>query len=247
MDTLFISDLHLSPARPAMLELFKQLLREAAREAKALYILGDLFEEFWVGIDDITPPNPDIVRELAGYTAGGKKLYIQRGNRDLLLNRKFGELTGAEMLPDFAVTELDGNRVLLMHGDLLCTRDQTYQIYRRVVNTPLIRKLFTSLPYRARTRLAHGLRPTMQKSTSRKSGYIMDVEQTAVKRILRTHSASELIHGHTHHPGIFEFDLDGKPARRIVLGDWYENGKILVCRGDTRELVPVSEYLQRSR
>lgn len=243
MDTLFISDLHLSPIRPEMLNRFRQLLRGPARQARALYILGDLFEEFWAGVDDLTPPNPDIVSELADFTRAGHRLYIQRGNRDLLLNRKFGELTGAQMLPDLAVTELDGKRVLLMHGDLLCTRDVKYQNYRRVVNHPLVRGLFNLLPHRLRIGIAHGLRPSLQKSTARKSGYALDVDQFTVEQMLRTHAATELIHGHTHLPGIFEFDLEGRPARRVVLGDWYKDGKILICNGDRRTLLPVAEYV----
>lgn len=243
MDTLFISDLHLSPARPEMLDRFQQLLRGRARQARALYILGDLFEEFWAGIDDHTPPNPEIVAELADFTRAGHRLYIQRGNRDLLLNRTFGELTGAEMLPDVAVAELDGQRVLLMHGDLLCTRDIKYQNYRRIVNNPLVRGLFSALPHRLRIGIAHGLRGSLKKSTLRKTVYTLDVEPATVQHFLRTHAVTELIHGHTHHPGIFEFELEGRPVRRIVLGDWYTDGKILVCNGGQRTLVPVSEFV----
>ena len=51
MTTLFISDLHLDERRPQITELFLHFLATEAREADALYILGDLFE-FWSG-DDI--------------------------------------------------------------------------------------------------------------------------------------------------------------------------------------------------
>ena len=36
-----------------------------------------------------------------------------------------------------------------------------------------------------------------------------------------------LIHGHTHRPAVHEFELDGAPARRIVLGAWHEHGSCL--------------------
>ena len=48
MATLFISDLHLEDSRPQISELLLRLLDGPAREAEALYILGDLFE-FWIG------------------------------------------------------------------------------------------------------------------------------------------------------------------------------------------------------
>ena len=63
MDTLFLSDLHLSPERPDKLELFRELLRGPARNADAVYILGDLFDEFWTGNDDRTPPNGEIIED----------------------------------------------------------------------------------------------------------------------------------------------------------------------------------------
>ena len=51
MTTLFISDLHLCPTRPATTRVFFDFLRGPARECTALYILGDLFE-YWAGDDD---------------------------------------------------------------------------------------------------------------------------------------------------------------------------------------------------
>lgn len=247
METLFISDLHLSPERPHKLELFKQLLRGPARKANALYVLGDLFEQFWVGPDDMTPPNPEIVRELADFSGSGAKLFLQKGNRELLLDQKFGDLTGSTVLPDRAIINLGGERVLLMHGDLLCSRDWKYQAYRRFVIYPPNRKIFSYLPYQIRILLAHGLKPAMQRSTMRKTTEIMDVDQATVEHTLQSNNVTEIIHGHTHRPGIFEFKLGGVPARRIVLGDWYAEELILVCNNKERSLITVSEHLQNNR
>ncbi len=245
LDTLFIADLHLSPARPDKLALFKQLLRGPARQSSALYILGDLFEEFWVGPDDCTPPNPEIIEELAAFSRSGSRLFIQQGNRDLLIDSRFAELTGCVVLPEQAVIQVNGKQVLVMHGDLLCTLDWKYQYYRRLVMNPVIRMLFKKLPCPARLALAHGLRPAMQRSTRRKPAYIVDVEQQTVETVMRQTKVVELIHGHTHRPGIHEFSLDNKLAHRTVLGDWYEDAKILVWNDRGSKLLPVSEYLQQ--
>ena len=53
----------------------------------------------------------------------------------------------------------------------------------------------------------------------------------AVLASLRQNKVRHLIHGHTHRPGFHHFELDGQPAQRIVLGDWYERGNYLVCEG----------------
>lgn len=245
--TLFISDLHLSPERPDKLEIFRRFLRGPALDAAAVYILGDLFEEFWVGNDDHTPPNTEIVDELRRCTAAGARIYFIRGNRELMLTPFFESLTGCRILPDQTVIELDGKKVLLMHGDRLCSRDRKYQIYRRIVENRPARALFLSLPYRARTGIAHGLRPFMRRSTDKKPEAIIDADQGTIERTMLAHGVDELIHGHTHRPGIHKFELGDRPARRIVLGDWYKKDSVLVCQGPRRDLVAAVDWLAAAK
>lgn len=244
MDTLFISDLHLSLARPDKLELFKLLLRGPARKARALYILGDLFDQFWTGNDDKNAPNPEIIAELRRFSDSEAALFFLRGNRELVLNKGFTQLSGCTLLPDCALIDLDGKQVLIMHGDLLCTDDRKYQAFRRFVENSLVKKLFISLPCQLRNTLTQGLTPIMYKSKMRKPESIMDINQQALLEIMREYNVTELIHGHTHRPGVYEFELCGQTGRRIVLGDWYNDCQILVCNGLNRNLIPVGDYLQ---
>ena len=242
--TLFISDLHLDPERPEKLDLFRRFMRGPAVTAAAVYILGDLFEQFWVGNDDRTPPNAEIIAELHSAAAGGARLHFIRGNRELMLAPSFGTLTGCRVLPDPSVIEVEGARILIMHGDRLCSRDRNYQIYRRLVESRPARALFLNLPYRARTAIAHGLRPHLRRAAAGKPGSIVDADQATVERTMLAHGVTELIHGHTHRPGIHEFELAGTPARRIVLGDWYEGDSVLICRDGQWRLIPVEQCLQ---
>ena len=243
MDTLFIADVHLSEARPEKIALFRQLLRGVARKANALYILGDLFDDFWLGNDDHTPPHPAILAELKDFSSGGPPLYILRGNRELMLDQGIESLTGATMLSDPALIHLAGMPVLISHGDLLCTRDIAYQIYRGCLESPPVKWLFPRLPYALRRLLVNKLRPVIKQSASSKPPEIMDVDPEAVIQTMRRYCVHELIHGHTHRPGFYDLKIDNHPARRIVLGDWYENELILVCRDGARKLLSVSDYL----
>ena len=56
---------------------------------------------------------------------------------------------------------------------------------------------------------------------------IMDVNQDEVRRTFARYDVDCIMHGHTHRPAIHEMQLDGQPAVRIVLGDWYEQGSVL--------------------
>lgn len=54
---LLISDLHLEEKRPDITRAFLLFLATRARQAEALYILGDFFE-VWIGDDGMTPFQP---------------------------------------------------------------------------------------------------------------------------------------------------------------------------------------------
>ena len=242
MHTLFISDLHLSNERPDKIGLFKKLLEGPARKADALYILGDLFET-WAGDDDDTPPHPDIISTLAGYTGSGHKLFVMRGNRDYLMGKDFVHKTGATSLPDQIVIDLYGSKTLLMHGDTLCTKDVKYQVFRRLFNNPFAIKLFLLVPFSIRQKIWHGVRNLTRKTTARKSPYIIDVFPPEVEKVMLASKVNILIHGHTHHEAIHEFELRGTRSRRYVLGDWYDKDSVLVANKNRLQLMRVEQYL----
>ena len=245
MTTLFISDLHLCAERPEKLALFKKLLRGPARDAESLYILGDLFEA-WAGDDDSTPPHGEIITELAAYTESGARLFIMRGNRDYLMSQKFAEETGGQLLDDEVIIELDGQKVLLMHGDTLCTDDVKYQIFRQIINNVVSRNIFMQFPYALRTKIWHKIRGAAKKSVEKKSEYVIDVHQATVETKMKNHDVLCLIHGHTHRQAIHEFKLNGKDAKRIVLGDWYQGDSILVSNEVGLGLFGVDEYINQN-
>ncbi len=227
--TLFISDLHLHPSRPAITALFLDFLDEAARRARALYILGDLFE-YWLGDEAVgLEAWRPIIAGLQRATAAGLEVYVMHGNRDFLLGEGFARATGCGLLAEPARIDLNGVPTLLMHGDVLCTDDVEYQAFRAVVRDPAWQREFLARPLAEREALARQLRELSQQSTAQKKPQIMDVTPQAVAAVMRAHGVRRLIHGHTHRPGEHLFELDGEPAWRLVLGDWYEQGSVLSC------------------
>jgi len=226
MTTLFISDLHLDESRPRLVAAFEELLAGEARGARALYILGDLFESY-IGDDDDAPLNARVAHATRKVRDAGVPVYFMHGNRDFLLGEDYAVRAGMTVLADPAVIELTGERVLLMHGDTLCTDDVEYQKFRALVRDPQWQQAFLAKPLAERRAFAAQARGESRKHTASAKPEIMDVNQIAVEATMRRHGVRRLIHGHTHRPATHHFDIDGRKAERIVLGDWYEQASSL--------------------
>jgi UDP-2,3-diacylglucosamine hydrolase len=236
MTTLFISDLHLTEERPAISELFLAFLKGEARTAEALYILGDFFE-YWVGDDAIEQPEyHPIVEGLLELTRAGVHVSLMHGNRDFLMGERFERETGVSIIPDPTHIELYGVPVLLMHGDALCTGDVEYQNFRALVRSARWQHEFLAKSLAERDAIARNYRERSRESSAQKRPEIMDVTDAAVRQAFRDHRVRHLIHGHTHRPHKHIVDVDGVPAERVVLGDWYEQGSVLRCRRTGWEL-----------
>jgi UDP-2,3-diacylglucosamine hydrolase len=233
--TLLISDLHLDASAPGIQQQFLAFLEGEARDARALYVLGDLFEA-WLGDDDPAPAGREAVAALRALTRSGVPVYFMHGNRDFLVGRRFAAETGCTLLADGTVVELHGERVLLMHGDVLCTADASYQRLRRILRNPLVSFTLRNLPLAARRALGRRLRAGSQMHVGSTPSAIMDVTPEAVLEAMRYAGVRTLVHGHTHRPAVHAVDLDGAAARRIVLGDWYTQGSVLEWRDDGVEL-----------
>lgn len=240
MTTLFISDLHLDPSRPQVTRLFRDFLAGEAREAEALYILGDLFEA-WIGDDAAGEEDQETIRALRQLTDSGVPAYFMRGNRDFLVGEEFARQTGMVLLEDPQVVELYGEKVLLSHGDMLCIDDTDHMAFREMVLDPAWQRDFLSRSIAERQAFADRARAESMRQGQTKSLEIMDVNPEEVARVMRENGVQRLIHGHTHRPDVHEFELEGRAAQRIVLGDWFDQGSVLrVQPGDYRlETLPL--------
>ena len=226
MATLFISDLHIDAARPAINEQFLEFLKTAAASAEALYILGDLFES-WIGDDAPDSAQAAAIRGLRTLTDSGVPCFVMHGNRDFLLSRQFCDLSGARLLPDPLIVTLYGEPVLVMHGDALCTDDRAYQRLRATVRDADWQRQFLALSIDSRRVLAGAARAGSQAHTAAMEHAITDVNPDSVATAFRAAGTSTLLHGHTHRPAIHALEVDGRPCTRIVLGDWYDQGSVL--------------------
>jgi UDP-2,3-diacylglucosamine hydrolase len=242
MRVLFVSDLHLDAETPAATAAFTDwlatLTRDAAQgESIVLYMLGDLFET-WIGDDDPDPARTEVCRVLHAAFDAGVTLYVMHGNRDFLYGQDFTARTGAEVLPDPTVVTLWGERVLLTHGDLLCTDDTAYQELRSTMRDENFQRKLVGLPIEARQQLAEAARAGSRAHTATTAAYIMDVNDDAVRKAFASTKTTVMVHGHTHRPGQHDYVLStgelsadelraGATATRYVLDAWHTQGGVL--------------------
>lgn len=226
MATLFISDLHLDRERPETIDLFVEFTRSVAPPGTTLYVLGDLFEA-WIGDDEDDPELLRVKGALGELAARGVACFVMHGNRDFLIGRRFAEDTGCELLGDYEIIEVFGTRVLLTHGDLLCTDDTDYQALRRTVRQTDWQAAFLAKPLEERRAIAADMRAKSRSEIAAKAEDIMDVNDTAVMETMRHFRVRHLLHGHTHRPAVHDLEVDGEPAKRIVLGDWHDTGWVV--------------------
>ncbi len=226
MATLFIADLHLQTEEPAITAGFLRFLAGEARQADALYILGDLFEA-WIGDDDPNPLHQQIASAIKSLVESGVPCYFIHGNRDFLLGKRFARQSGMQLLPETQVLDLYNRKILIMHGDTLCTDDAGYQAFRKKVHTPWIQTLFLALPLFIRRRVAAKMRAGSKAANSSKSQAIMDVNPQAVIDAMEKYRVQWLIHGHTHRPAVHELTANNAPAYRAVLGAWHSEGSMV--------------------
>jgi UDP-2,3-diacylglucosamine hydrolase len=224
---LFLSDLHLSPAQRASVAAFQRFAAGPARDAAAVYVLGDLFD-WWLGDDQLRSRfYARIAASLRAIADAGVAVHVARGNRDFLLGEGFARAAGATLLPEHTVLDLAGVSTLLTHGDELCTDDVAYQQFRARTRTDAWKQGILRKPYLVRRGIAAALRLSSRRATSAKPESIMDVNPSAVADAFRVHGVTRIIHGHTHRPACHAHTVDGVARERRVLAAWHGEGRYL--------------------
>jgi len=231
MKHCFISDLHLSEKTPELTQAFLRFLDESKEACTHFYILGDLFET-WIGDDDNSPFNTQIKKALSAFTSNGPETFFIHGNRDFLIGELFSKDTGITILPDPFSFMIDEQKIVLSHGDFLCTDDVDYIAFRNEVRSRDWQTSFLSKSLDERLQIAASLRDDSKAATAEKSNEITDVNNEEVIDFISKHKPNLFIHGHTHRPNIHDISS----SKRIVLGDWGDFGWSLTLTGDGHNL-----------
>jgi UDP-2,3-diacylglucosamine hydrolase len=212
------SDVHLSAADPVGVARFVAFLEGPAASAERVVIAGDLFD-VWTTPGQAREPGLapvfDALRRLAARTDVG---FIE-GNRDFAATPEL-RAAGVRRLDDVLVLDVHGRRVIVTHGDLLCSRDVRYQAFRRLVRTSTVRHLLRRAPTGAARGAGAAARRGSAMETASKPYGDMGLAPAAVASLLRLHDADALVCGHVHWGERFRVDVDGRDRDVVVLSAW---------------------------
>lgn len=233
MNTFFISDLHLQPEREDLAQAFSRFLDRELQDNDTLYILGDFFD-VWVGDDEDEPFYLNIKEKLRTLAERGIDVYFMHGNRDFLIKDRFAKDARLTLIDDPTVIQLAGKKVLLMHGDSLCTGDMQYITFRDQVRSAAWQHTILAMPLAQRRIVAAEMRKKSLSMNSNKAEDIMDVSPEEVDSVIKEHHVDILLHGHTHRPARHKL---ANKKERIVLGDWNKQGWFVKADDFTIKLV----------
>lgn len=192
--------------------------------------MGDLFE-VWIGDDAPGELGQRIADALSSLAGSGTELFFICGNRDFLIGDRFCSQAGMQRVEEPQFLSLDGDRILLLHGDTLCTDDESYQKFRRKARDPRWQRRMLAKPAWVRKLIARLARWRSRRHTGSTQASIMDVNADAVASAFREHDVRRMIHGHTHRMAIHDLSIDQRHCQRIVLGDWHETGSAVRIDG----------------
>lgn len=180
---VLISDLHLSPQEPALVQAFLALLDDclALPALKRLFILGDWFE-IWLGDDMylsllkekrsedeqmahwLTP----LIAKLKQLRINGCEILVMHGNRDFLLGQPFCNLFGGELISEPYTLTVGQQNYRLEHGDALCTDDKKYQLFRKIMRNRLTQWYLLNKSLEKRLAIADNMRKRSQQNNANK-------------------------------------------------------------------------------
>ena len=233
--TYFASDFHLGAVSHAdPLEVERKLTRwlnSISADAKSIYLLGDIFD-FWYELRLAVPKGfTRILGKLAELTDMGVDIHIFVGNHDVWMFDYLPAEIGATIHTGSLITEIDGKKFFLAHGDGLGERSLGFRLVRWIFHNKVCQKLYSSLHPRWSFALAKRL-----SRKSRESGGVKPYrgEQNEylisfAKNYLSEHPDIDyFVFGHRHI--LLDMQLPSN-SRLFMLGDWLTLFSYLVFDG----------------
>ncbi|MBN1635423.1 MAG: metallophosphoesterase family protein [Deltaproteobacteria bacterium] len=203
---IFVADIHIRPGNDRDKDRFLCWLKRIRPQAEHIYILGDLFDFWYSGLEDALADVLDALRH--------PNIHIMPGNRDFLLHNLKNDAIDI-IASEEIVVNLYGRDVLLAHGHTLTMNDYGFKCLHLTL-WPLLRFLDSQLPLSLKEKCARSLVNT--------SARIRPPQVTIPVDAARKHGVNTLVCGHLHTPRLRQ--------EMIVLPAFVDNGSFLIWDQD---------------
>ena len=233
MTAFFLSDTHLrSEAEPRYQKLLLFLDRIKA-EADHLYLAGDIFDFWFCSNERIYPEFVPLIAKLKDLQASGTRIHFAEGNHDFYMGDYFTGRLGMEVSPEWADFVLDGQRILLAHGDTVDQQNSRYLLLRRILRSGLFFRFQRMIPAVLRWKLA-ALSSDLSKEVNEVSRELLLVKMQAFAVNKFKEGYDAVVLGHCHRPFLKRFSIKETGGERekvfASLGDWVENYSYLIYK-----------------
>jgi UDP-2,3-diacylglucosamine hydrolase len=222
----FASDIHLGSSvfeDPQKTERrFVSWLDSIKEEAKAVYLLGDIFD-FWFEYKKVVPRGfTRFLGKIAEMYDHGIEIHFSIGNHDIWMFDYLPQEVGAIVHRDPFITEINGKVFYLAHGDGLGDKSRSFKCLRSIFRNRTCQYLFARFPSAWGISLAHcWAKHNRMKNITNTAPYMGEDKEHLViyaKNYMEKHPEIDFfIFGHRH---ILLDLMLSKKSRIMIIGDW---------------------------
>lgn len=236
----FLSDAHLgSRSHPDSRETERRLCRwlESVRQdARVIYLLGDIFD-YWYEYRDVVPKGfTRLLGKLSELTDAGVEIHFFIGNHDIWLTDYLSVECGLILHFEPLITDMDGKRFFLAHGDGLGDDSRSFHLLRKIFHSRFLRRCFSAVHPRWTIPMAHAwsnssrLYGGVQEYLGEEREHLVQFSKVTLKE---NPDINYFIFGHRH----ILLDLSiADESQVIILGDWITYFSYAVFDGENVSL-----------
>jgi UDP-2,3-diacylglucosamine hydrolase len=231
----FVADVHLGLRVGNVKEReqrFVQWLEKAAADAKAIFLLGDIFD-FWCEYNKVVPKGyVRTLGKLAELTDKGVAIHFFPGNHDLWTFGYLAEETGMVVHHQPLEIQLEGKTFYLAHGDATGKPTRGYRLLRAVFTSPFFQWCFSGIHPRWGIAFAHRWSRHSRLSKGIATPFQGEKEQLVkfAKTYAESHAVDYFIFGHRHTPVTVPISEN---SQLFILGAWISGCEYAVFDGTT--------------
>jgi UDP-2,3-diacylglucosamine hydrolase len=227
MKAIFLADAHLKNADDDGYRYLMHFL-DTIQAVDNLFIAGDFFDFWFYREGRIYPEFTHIINKLVDLKQHGVDVVLCEGNHDFYLKNLFSDTLGMTVFPEWASMDLDGQKILVSHGDTVDETDRRYLLLRKILRSRLFYRIQRKVPLVLLWKIAR-LSSVISKELSSESQNWLATKMEIFSQGKFEEGFDAVILGHCHKPLIKEYVVDGRKRTFATLGDWVKHHSYLYC------------------